>query len=104
MSIKIYGASDDLIEIEGDLKEEFNHYSDEPVLIAVSEGTLLRVVYDGDGIWRITKVTGGSATMEKIEGDVEKDTNDVVTLSGVDFKWVVMCENVDHGIIRKEKS
>jgi hypothetical protein len=104
MSIKIYGASDDLIEIEGDLEEEFNHYSDEPVLIAVSEGTLLRVVYDGDGIWRITKVTGGSATMEKIEGDVEKDTNDVVTLSGVDFKWVVMCENVDHGIIRKEKS
>ena len=94
MSITIYGASDDLIEIEGDISDEFNFYpeEDEYRLLAVSDGTLLKVFYDKDGIWRITRQVSGSANFNKVEGDVEKDTPDKVTLSGVEIKWVVLGE------------
>jgi len=91
MSITIYGASDDLIEIEGDIREEFSFFPDdgESRFLAVSDGTLLRVFYDDDGIWRLNKIAGGLCTFKKAEGDVEKDTPDKVTLSGVEIKWVV---------------
>jgi hypothetical protein len=95
MSVTIYGASDDLIEIEGDIREEFNHYSnedDDARMLGFSDGTLLRIVYDRDGIWRITKVVSGSAGFSKVDGVVEDDTNDIVTLHG-DIKWVVCGEH-----------
>ena len=94
MSVTIYGASDDLIEIYGDIREEFNWIpdDDETRLLAFSDGTLLRVAYDSDGIWRLNKVASGTAQFAKVEGDVEKDTPDKVTLSGVEIKWVVLGE------------
>ena len=58
--IRIYGASDDLIEVEGDISEEFPYY-DEPALLAFSDGTILRVRYDDLGIWRITPLFKGRA-------------------------------------------
>lgn len=93
MSVKVYGASDDLIEIEGDIREEFNWIADdgESRLLAFSDGTLLRVSYDKDGIWRLSKVVGGTAELEKIEGDVENDTPDIVTLHGT-IRWVAFAE------------
>jgi len=89
--IRIYGASDDLIEIEGSFSEEFNFYPDDDDrrFLVFSDGTLLRATYDNDGIWRLTRLASGSATFEKVEGDVEKDTNDVVTLRG-EIKWAVL--------------
>jgi len=95
MKITIYGASDDLIEIEGDIQEEFNwipYNEHEFKLLAFSDGTLLRVAYDSDGVWRLNKVASGAAKFSKVEGDVEKDTPDIVTLSGVEIKWVVLGE------------
>lgn len=59
MAITLYGASDDCIEIEGDVNEEWSAYgSKDGDLIAFSDGTLLRIRYtdEGDGIWRITPV------------------------------------------------
>ena len=88
MKITITGASDDLIEIDGDIQEEFNSWDDSPTLIAVSDGTLLRVVYDRDGIWRFTPLVYGTAKYFKVDGSAERDTNDVVTLEG-EIKWVV---------------
>lgn len=91
--LKIYGASDDLIEIEGDIREEFNFYPDDSEdfrYLAISDGTLLRMNYDSDGIWRIHKVMSGSATFEKAEGSVDEDTPDIVRLTGVDIRWVVV--------------
>lgn len=93
--ISITGASDDLIEVTGDITEEWNPPLDEAdagVLLAVSDGTLLRVVYDSDGIWRITRIIAGTAEYEKKEGDVEEDAFDVVTLIG-DIKWVALATN-----------
>jgi len=94
MSITIYGASDDLIEIDGDICEEFNWIpsDDGTRLLAFSDGTLLRVAYDCDGIWRLNLVARGAARFTKVEGDVEKDTPDEVTLSDVEIKWVVLGE------------
>lgn len=86
--IKIRGSSDDLIEIEGDIDEEFTHYSDETAVLAISDGTLLSVEYDG--IWRIAPIHKGSAEMTKHEGtDEDDDYTDIVTLTG-NIEWVVL--------------
>ena len=63
--ITVYGASDDLIEIEGDISEEFNYpynADDKGVLLAFSDGTLARIKYDSGGMWRITPHARGTAT------------------------------------------
>lgn len=90
--LKIYGASDDLIEIEGDIREEFNPSdADEPSLLAFSDGTLLQIQYGAGrlGFWRITPLTYGTAKYSKTEATNEDDDySDVVTLDG-DIKWVV---------------
>lgn len=91
MKITVRGSSDDLIEIEGDIVEEFNWYSsedpDDERVLAFSDGTLLRVAYDKDGLWHFNRLMAGSAVLEKIEGDVEADRGDVIHLTG-DIKWV----------------
>lgn len=96
--IQISGASDDIITMSGDIKEEFCPPNDflegGKVLVAVSDGTLLRVNYDEDGIWRFSVIKHGSASYAKTEGHLagknEKgDTNDVVFLNGR-IEWVAL--------------
>lgn len=89
--LTITGASDDLIEIDGDIREEFNVYlnDDQESYLSISDGTLLRVIYDEDGIWRFTPVVAGSAFMSKQDGIVSDDTMDVITLAWDSaFRWV----------------
>lgn len=90
--ITITGASDDLIEIDGDICQEFNHYPDDEndaVILGFSDGTLLKMSYDKDGIWRIFPLRYGVSEYSKVEGIVADDTNDVVTLNGT-IVWVVL--------------
>ncbi len=96
MKITITGASDDLIEIDGAIREEFNWSGDEEdrCYLAVSDGTLLSANYDKDGIWRFALVERGTAKFSKVEGIVSEDTNDVVTLDGDRLTWVVMGESM----------
>lgn len=54
MSITVYGASDDLIEITGDITEEWSAY--DPVYLTMSNGSVWRIAYNDFGIWRITPV------------------------------------------------
>ena len=93
--ITIYGASDDLIKVEGDITEEFNVYPEEGdrYLIAASNGTLLKMWYDEDGIWRIQHLSGDPSAITKIDGDVVKDTVDKVTIVEI-IDWIVLGENV----------
>lgn len=95
---KIYGASDDLIELKGQISEEFNHYvsgdDEENAYLAFSDGTLLNVVYDKDGIWRISRLAVGSCAYEHTPGSVPDDTNDVAILRG-ELKWCVMAKAGD---------
>jgi hypothetical protein len=87
--LTVSGASDDLIEVEGDIREEFGHLDDAPALIAVSDGTLLRVRYDEEGIWRITVVrTPDPSAVTKVEGVDDRDHTDKVTIAGP-VAWVV---------------
>lgn len=90
MNIQIYGASDDLIEIEGDIREEFNASRDtEGDILACSDGTALRIRYDQDGIWRINRISKGTAQYEHTEAtDSDTDYSDRVKLIG-DIEWIV---------------
>lgn len=93
--IVIYGASDDLIEIESTSfgAEEFNvmlDYPEDVVLLAISDGTVLRVRYDEDGVWRFNPVVVGSATVTNEQGYDDDRHSDRVTLTGDDLRWVVL--------------
>jgi hypothetical protein len=51
---KVYGASDDLIEFDGDVYGEVGHMSDRPCKVTMSDGTELLVKYgkpDHGGVW-----------------------------------------------------
>jgi hypothetical protein len=88
----IYGASDDLIEVEGLVTEEFSYHEreDEPSFIAFSDGTVVRIEYTDAGVWRIAPVRRGRGTLhiEQAPEDDEKNYTDRATLIG-DVEWVV---------------
>jgi hypothetical protein len=56
--VTIYGASDDLIEIEGgQVTEELTYVPrGDGQYIALSNGVMLHIEYDEDGVWRIKPV------------------------------------------------
>lgn len=94
MAVTVSGASDDIIEISGDIEEEFYYTGDRPNgkgagdLLAFSDGTILRIRFDSDrGGWRITPVVSGSS-FPKIEQAPEsaEDATDSATLDAI---WVV---------------
>ncbi len=53
MITRIYGASDDLIEIDGQIIDEVDAYSasDEPIKFKTSQGTKGTFFYDGE--WKV---------------------------------------------------
>ena len=65
MSSKVYGASDDLIEFDGDVTGEVGHFgtddNERGDLIIFSDGTLLEIKYGKAdmGIWGITGIKAG---------------------------------------------
>lgn len=96
MSTKVYGASDDLIEIEGDVRGESSPaYSsgddEEPALLIFSDGTILSVVYGkptNGGIWAVNLVRQG-ALFERIDVCTDEDADhysDVAHFAG-GLKW-----------------
>lgn len=91
--VTLSGASDDLIEVGGDIREEFNYLAgDEEVgsFVAFSDGTVLKIRFDQEGIWRVTPVVRGSAEL-KVDQATEDEYTDEATLDG-DVRWAV------HGI------
>lgn len=86
-TIKITGASDDIICINGDIREEFDALGGEK-LLSFDDGTVLSVNYIDPGIWKITPVQVGSAKFVKeYEATAESEENgegytDIVTLEG----------------------
>ncbi len=87
--LTIYGASDDLIEVEGDIREEFSHASDERAYLAFSNGVMLAICYDQDGVWRITPVTtDATVTIAQAPVDDESNYSDRATINA-DVTWVL---------------
>lgn len=68
--VKIYGSSDDIVAVMGDgLDEEFypSCQDDETYRIALSDGSVFTVKYDG--CWRISQVVKGAATVSREPAD-----------------------------------
>ena len=63
MKVRVYGSSDDLVEVEGDLSEEFDG---DKVNLIFGDGTQLLVWYGNDGCWHITRAKEGTATYTKV--------------------------------------
>lgn len=90
MKLIISGHSDDIVSIEGDFSDEFSVDCDQPFFVAVSDGTLLRITYDG--MWNIRVMVTGMDTKVEHQAATDEDTNysDIVTLTGAyDPEWVV---------------
>jgi len=89
--IEVFGVSDDLVEINGEIVEEFLYGGEGPLYLGFSDGTLLYIIYDAEGIWRINRRIAGSATYNKNECSMNGvDYSDRVTLDNRDdIKWVV---------------
>ncbi len=90
----IYGASDDLIEVEGDVKGEL--CSDNSVLF-LSDGTILAVKYGKESlaVWEIRLVEKG-ALFENIEPCFDEDADrysDVASFAD-GIKWVYEAESI----------
>lgn len=54
----VTGRSDDLIEFDGAIYEEFQHYGPGPARLVFDNGVILDIEWDRDGIWRITVIDG----------------------------------------------
>lgn len=88
--IEVYGASDDLIEVEGDIREEFNALEDDdPTVLAFSNGVVVSVEYDRHGIWRIRPLANGSrVTITIAPTDNDENYSDRATINE-EVSWVV---------------
>lgn len=87
--ITIYGASDDLIEVEGDIRGEFYAIEEGAHILAFSDGTVLAVEYDRQGMWRIRRLAAGAASYKLTEAtDADSDYSDKAELDGP-IAWVV---------------
>jgi hypothetical protein len=94
MGITVYGASDDLIEVDGDIREEFpwqapGYGQPSGDFLAFSDGTVLRIAFDPDssGNWRITPLAHGAAKLT-ITQTADEESTDRADLDG-DITWVV---------------
>jgi hypothetical protein len=75
----LYGASDDLVEVDGPfVREEFNppYSSDETAMVLAFDrsdadgGSLLaRIRYESDGCWRINVLSGGEYGIRPARGE-----------------------------------
>lgn len=91
-TVTLYGASDDLIEIEGDLREEWGIrlFRDTDVVhVAASTGTLLRFAYAVGGVWRITVLDRGGAEVTH----VSEEAGDRVTLTSSSLRWLLVSDS-----------
>lgn len=88
MTVTVYGHSDDLIEVTGDLRAEFAPDGD-PTFVAFGCGVVLRVLYTDEGVWEIRPMAGADqVTVVPNEGEDSDNYSDRVTVLG-DATWVV---------------
>lgn len=90
--IKISGASDDLVEIDGDISEEFTYNDDEPHYLGFSDGTVLKIFYDETGLWKIVQINKGESDFdfEFIATNSDSDDySDIAILKNAKIDWVI---------------
>lgn len=92
--LEVFGYSDDNIEVEGAVHEEFGAYSrdDQEFLVVVSDGTVLALKYGDKGIWNIRLVATGKGSKVSIATalDTDDENTDRATIEAQDaIRWVV---------------
>jgi hypothetical protein len=94
MATKVYGASDDLIEFEGDFEGEVGCFgtdeNERGVLVVMSDGTLLEVKFCGriPGIWEVKLLKKGTH-LTSIEQCADEDARPHSDVAHFDdgIKW-----------------
>ena len=96
MGTRVYGASDDLIEFDGDLRGEVGSYGtddrDKGVLVAFDDGTIVEVKYckNTSGVWGIGVLAKG-AKFDRVEicadPDAEPYSDQLFLHDGVKRAW-----------------
>lgn len=89
MSTIVYGASDDLIELEGDVREEFGSYDSDSTYLAFSNGVVLDIAYTSVGFWRINFPAEHSELVSIIRARGEDEPNDADGCPGYSDKAIV---------------
>ncbi len=88
---EIYGASDDLIEIEGGLSGEhgcYNTSEESPVAMFLSDGTVLAIHYGDGGVWKIdVREKGALFDSLKIETDSDAARHSDTAVFKPGLKW-----------------
>lgn len=93
-TVTVYGASDDLIEIEGAIREEWSPGEPDAIL-GFSDGTTLRIHFDSDGMWRITPLTNGTAELSIVQTTTDGEGySDVATLTGSELRWCLAGDSI----------
>lgn len=106
MITKICGTSVDLIEIEGDINEEFSVTGYRRALyLGVSDGTLLRIEYSSEGLWRIRLLKRGASFVRIDQTSLDDDGgySDVAVFQTIEndlfppehwrLQWIVCGDN-----------
>ena len=78
-SVRIYGTSDDLVELDGDVDEEISSFN-QPTYLLFNDGSQIKIEYDPDktACWRIEVVTKGDAAHSEIRKGIDEGESDVV--------------------------
>jgi hypothetical protein len=74
MVTRIYGGSDDLIEIDGEVSDEFGCYNNQKQNISCSDGTRAKIDYDGN--WNITVIETGSLFKQIVCGNPAEEPHE----------------------------
>jgi hypothetical protein len=89
--VTISGASDDLIEIEGDINDEVSAY-DYPKFITFDDGTVVKAEYSPEGyngMWKVEVVREGTSLSEHIPATgADADYTDKVILTCRDDRFL----------------
>lgn len=88
--LKIYGASDDLIELEGDLNEEIGAYDSGPAKerrILLSCGIVATIKYDGVWIVRMVANPNGVPTEFHSNMGMDSDRYTDTLVINADVHW-----------------
>lgn len=92
VSFSLSGTSDDLIELDGDIRDEIGAY-DVVRNFVLSDGTHGTIEYTNGGVWRINIIEFGSVEVNIIhptQDEIDNDTNytDKATFTG-DIDWII---------------
>ena len=83
--VVVYGASDDLLEVDGDLRQEFLFPAEGIGVLIFDDGTQLQWTYSEEGLWKASIAALGPTTTISLEEAVDPESDDYsdhVRLSG----------------------